>query len=131
MLVLIGLLIAAALLAGCGAWTDEREATFGFDFPPPAANESPSAIVFFVDGTSRDVFERMLSDGRLPMIHKYFVDRGLYARRCVSSVPSVTLACETSFVTGVFPGRHGVTGIKWFDRNRLVRRNYETIAQKN
>ncbi|MFO8012889.1 MAG: sulfatase-like hydrolase/transferase [Phycisphaerae bacterium] len=29
------------------------------------------------------------------------------------------------------PGRHGVTGIKWFDRNRLVRRNYETIAQKN
>jgi arylsulfatase A-like enzyme len=125
-------LVAVALLtAGCGAWHDEREATFGFDFPPSAADESPSAIVFFVDGVSRNVFERMLSDGRLPMIHKYFVDRGLYARRCVSSVPSVTLACETSFVTGVFPGRHGVTGIKWFDRNRLIRRNYETIAQKN
>jgi arylsulfatase A-like enzyme len=119
------------LLAGCGAWTDEREATFGFDFPPPAADESPSAVVFFVDGVNRDVFERLLEDRRLPMIRKHFVDRGLYARRCVSSVPSVTLACETSFVTGVFPGRHGVTGIKWFDRNRLIRRNYETIAQKN
>jgi arylsulfatase A-like enzyme len=125
------LFAAAALLTGCGAWTDEREATFGFDFPPPAAEEGPSAIVFFADGVNRDVFDRMLAAGRLPMIRKYFVDRGLYARRCVSSVPSVTLACETSFVTGVFPGRHGVTGIKWFDRNRLIRRNYETIAQKN
>ena len=125
------LLAAAAVLAGCGAWHDEREATFGFDFPPPAADEPTSAIVFFADGVNRDVFERLLADGRLPIIQKYFVDRGLYARRCVSSIPSVTLACETSFVTGVFPGRHGVTGIKWFDRNRLIWRNYETIAQKN
>jgi len=125
------LVLAAALLAGCGAWHDEREATFGFAFPPPAAGEGPSAVVFFVDGVSRPVFDRLLSGGRLPMIKRYFLDRGLYLRRCVSSVPSVTLACETSFVTGVFPGRHGVTGIKWFDRNRLVWRNYETIAQKN
>ena len=129
--VTILLLVAAALVAGCGAWTDERQETFGFDFPPPAAGEGPSAIVFFVDGVSRDVFDHLLADGRLPMIQKYFFDRGLYARRCVSSIPSVTLACETSLVTGVFPGRHGVTGIKWFDRNRLLRRNYETIAQKN
>ena len=128
---LMALFAAVALVAGCGAWTDEREATFGFDFPPPAADEGLSAIVFFTDGVNRDVFERLLADGRLPMIRKYFVDRGLYARRCVSSIPSVTLACETSFVTGIFPGRHGVTGIKWFDRNRLLWRNYETIAQKN
>ncbi len=125
------LLVVASLLAGCGAWTDEREATFGFDFPPPGPAEGRSAIVFFVDGVSGEVFDRLLSGGRLPMIQRYFVDRGLYARRCVSSVPSVTLACETSLVTGLFPGRHGVTGIKWFDRNALFWRNYETIAQKN
>ena len=130
-LLTILLLAAAAFLAGCGAWHDEREATFGFDFPPPAADEGPSAIVFFVDGVSRPVFDRLLADGRLPMIQRYFVARGLYVRRCVSSVPSVTLACETSFVTGVFPGRHGVTGIKWFDRNRLFWRDYEEVNQKN
>ena len=129
--VLIVLLAGVAALAGCGAWHDEREASFGFDFPPPAANDGPSAIVFFADGVNRHVFARLLADGRLPAIERYFVQRGLYVERCLSSVPSVTLACETSFVTGVFPGRHGVTGIKWFDRNRLVWRNYETIAQKN
>jgi len=125
------LLAVCTALAGCGAWHDEREATFGFDFPPPGPAEGPSAIVFFVDGVNREVFDRLLADGRLPMIQRYFVGRGLYVERCVSSIPSVTLACETSLVTGLFPGRHGVTGIKWFDRNALLWRNYETIAQKN
>jgi len=127
----IALLALCAALAGCGAWTDEREKTFGFDFPPPADGEGPSAIVFFVDGVNAQVFDAMLEAGRLPMIRKYFVDRGLYTTRCVANIPSVTLANETSFVTGRFPGRHGVTGINWFDRNRLIWRDYETIDQKN
>jgi len=124
-------LASVPLAAGCGAWHDERQATFGFNFPAPAPGEEPSAIVFFVDGVNRDVFDRMLTDGRLPRIKTYLVDRGLYCRRCIVNVPSVTLANETSFVTGLFPGHHGVTGINWFDRNRLLWRNYETIAQKN
>jgi len=125
------LLTICTALAGCGALADEREKTFGFDFPPPAPGEGPSAIVFFVDGVNTQVFDAMLQAGRLPMIRKYFVERGLYATRCVANIPSVTLANETSFVTGVFPGRHGITGIKWFDRNRLFWRNYEEINQKN
>jgi len=124
-------LATVALLTGCGAWHDERKATFGFNFPPPAPDEEPSAIVFFVDGVNRDVFDRMLAGGRLPMIGKYFVERGLYCERCVANVPSVTLANETSFVTGLFPGRHGVMGINWFDRNRLFWRDYEEVNQKN
>ena len=124
-------LAAASLVAGCGAWHDERQATFGFDFPPPAPDEGTSAIVFFVDGVSRDVFDRMLADGRLPMIKNYFVERGLYCERCVANVPSVTLASETSFVTGLFPGHHGVTGNNWFDRNRVFWRDYEEVNQKN
>ena len=124
-------LAIVALLTGCVAWHDERTATFGFNFPPPAPDEGPSAIVFFVDGINRDVFDRMLAGGRLPMIRKHFVERGLYCERCVANVPSVTLANETSFVTGLFVGRHGVTGINWFDRNSLLWRDYETIAQKN
>jgi len=124
-------LAIVALLTGCGAWHDERKATFGFNFPPPAPDEGPSAIVFFVDGVNRDVFDRMLADGRLPMLQKYFVERGLYCERCVANVPSVTLANETSFVTGLFVGRHGITGINWFDRNRLFWRDYEEVNQKN
>ncbi len=124
---------AVALLAcGCGVPGPERpEGTYGLDFSLPEDAERTGALVFFVDGLNAEIFERMLADGELPAIKKYFVDRGLYFPRAVANVPSVTLANETSFVTGLFPGHHGVTGINWFDRNRLIWRNYETIAQKN
>jgi len=127
--------VAACLLAcgmgGCAAMPDQRRETFGIDFHVAAPPEPPAVVVFFVDGVSPPVFEAMLEEERLPNLKRYFVDRGLYVRRCVANVPSVTLANETSFVTGVFPGRHGVTGINWFDRNGLLWRNYETIDQKN
>jgi len=124
-------LAAAWVAAGCAAMPDERRATFGIDFRLPGPSDRPSAIVFFVDGVSSGVFDRMLAQGRLPNVRKYFVDRGLYTGRCAANVPSVTLANETSFVTGLFPGRHGITGINWFDRNRLFWRDYEEVNQKN
>ncbi len=97
---------------------------------PPDA-EISGAIVFVVDGINAEVFAQMLEAGKLPAIKKYFADRGTYYPRAVASTPSVTLANLTSLVTGVFPGHHGVTGINHFDRNLLIWRNYETIAQKN
>jgi hypothetical protein len=46
-------------------------------------------------------------------------------------MPSVTLPNEVSVVTGVLPGHHGVTGIQWFEPNRLIYRDYATVSQKN
>ncbi len=133
------LALAASLLivwtaGGCAALVDERDEPFGvrYELPDDALHDEPiGAVLFFVDGVSPAVFDEMLAAGRLPNLKRHLVDRGFYARRCVANVPSVTLANETSFVTGLFPGRHAVTGINWFDRNRLIWRNYETIAQKN
>jgi arylsulfatase A-like enzyme len=124
-------LLAAAALSGCAAMPDERRATFGIRFPPPVPADKPTAIVFMIDGVNRDVFDRMLQEGRLPNFKKYFVDRGLYYDRCVANVPGVTLPSETSIVTGVFPGRHGITGNSWFDRSAMIERNYEELAEKN
>jgi len=131
--VVLLVLLAACLLAGCAAMPDERRATFGIDFrlPPTAAAEKPTAILFFVDGVNREVFDRLLAAGRLPNLQKHFVDRGLYAERCVANVPGVTLPNETSLVTGLFVGRHNITGINWFDRTAPLNRNYEEVNQKN
>jgi len=127
-----GLLVVCCLLSGCGVPGPDGPAdSFGLDFTMPQDAEVNGALVFFVDGLNAEIFEEMLTAGELPAIKKYFVGRGLYAPRAVANTPSVTLANLTSFVTGLFPGHHGVTGINWFDRNRLVWRNYETIAQKN
>ncbi|MFP3937445.1 MAG: alkaline phosphatase family protein [Phycisphaerae bacterium] len=129
--VLCCVLFAMASL-GCGVPAPDGPAdTYGLDFSLPPDARTDGAIIFVVDGVNAEIFEQMLTDGELPAIEKYFVDRGLYVRRAVANTPSVTLANETSLVTGLFPGHHGITGINWFDRNRLLWRNYETIAQKN
>jgi hypothetical protein len=119
-------------VAGCGVPAKNGPAdTFGIDFSMPPEAGRKGAVVFLIDGLNGEIFERMLEQGELPVIKKYFVDCGLYAPRAVASIPSVTLANLTSIATGQFPGHHDVTGVNWFDRNRLVWRNYNTIAQKD
>jgi arylsulfatase A-like enzyme len=127
------MLLMAVILGGCGPVVQDEcgQMSFGIDFPPPGPDEKPTAFVFVVDGVNRDVFDRMLAEGRLPNIKKYFVDRGLYCDRCVANVPSVTLVNEVSIVTSVFSGRHGVLGNDWFDRSALFNRNYDDLAEKN
>lgn len=110
---------------------DGKADTYGLDFRLPESAQRRGAIVFLVDGLNARVVEEMLGQGQLPALKKYFVDRGLYAPRAAASTPTVTIANLTSVVTGQFPGHHGVTGVNWFDRNQLIWRNYDSIAQKN
>lgn len=125
-------LTVAALAAGCGVPGPSGPAdSYGIDFSLPQDAQKRGAVVFVVDGLSASVFDELLQAGKLPAIKRYFVDRGLYVPRAVANTPSVTLANLTSLVTGLFPGHHGITGINWFDRNQLIWRNYEMIAQKN
>jgi len=130
------LVLTAVVLSGglCGCSVpgpDSSSDTFGLDFTMPPGAETRGAMVFFVDGLNAAVFEEMLEAGELPAIRSHFADRGLYAPRAVANTPSVTMANLTSFVTGKLAGHHGVTGINWFDRNRLIWRDYDTVAQKN
>ena len=121
-----------ASLVGCGVpCADGPEDTYGLDFSGLESADGPGAIVFFVDGLNARVFDEMLAAGELPAIQTYFLDRGLYCPRTVANIPSITLVNQTSFVTGLYPGHHGITGNNWFDRNQLIWRNYDTIPQKN
>ena len=119
-------------LAGCGVpCADGPANTYGLDFSGLESADGPAAMVFFVDGLNAAVFDEMLAAGELPAIQTYFLDRGLYCPRTVANIPSITLVNQTSFVTGLYPGHHGITSNNWFDRNQLIWRNYDTIAQKN
>ncbi len=124
-------LLAVAGFGGCVPAADGPADTYGLDFSLPEGARTDGAFVFFIDGVHAEIFEQMLEDGELPAIDRYFVQRGLYVRRAVANIPSNTLVNQTSIVTGLLPGHHGITGNNWFDRNRLFWRNYETIAQKN
>ncbi|MBN1435733.1 MAG: alkaline phosphatase family protein [Sedimentisphaerales bacterium] len=126
------LILLSISLPSCGVPSaDGPSDTYGLDFANVSFDDADGVVMFLVDGMSPDIFEVMIEEGRLPNIERFFLDRGLYVPRAVSNTPSVTLANLTSLVTGRFPGHHGVVGINWFDRTRLIWRNYETIAQKN
>ena len=117
------ILLVALAIAGPGCEVpgpDGPAESFGLDFTGTNPAGRHGAIVFYVDGLNARIFQEMLEAGELPAIRRYFVDRGLYAPRAVANTPSVTLANETSFVTGLFPGHHGVTGINWFDSGGSV-----------
>ena len=129
---LCALLLACVLPAGCSVPQPDRPAsTYELDFSMPAGSTVRGVVVFVVDGLDSGVFNELLDAGELPTFKKYFIDRGLYAPRAVANIPSVTLANLVSLATGKFCGHHGIVGVNWFDRNRLVWRNYDTIAQKN
>jgi hypothetical protein len=84
------------------------------------------AIVFFADGVNRDVYRRMLAAGQLPNINKYLVQRGTSVDHAVTVAPSITYAVNTSFVTGMVPGHHGIVSNSFFDRDRLFLTSYLT-----
>ena len=124
--------VSTCILAGCGVPAETAPAgTFGLDFSLPPDAQRKGAMVFFVDGVNAEIFQEMLDSGQLPAIKHYFADRGLYAPRAATNIPSVTIPNLVSLATGVFPGHHNVMGVNWFDRNQLIWRNYNTIAQKD
>ncbi len=129
---ILSLCMTVGLICGCSVpGPDSPAGTYGIDFTLPPDSDVRGAVVFVVDGVNAEIFEQMLEAGELPAFKRYFIDRGLYVRRAVCNVPGVTLANLTSLATGRFCGHHQITGINWFDRNRLIYRNYDTIAQKN
>jgi len=124
--------LACLALAGCDVPSADGPANrFGVDFSVPPDAPHNGAIIFIIDGVNADTFSDLMARGELPTIKKYFVDRGLYVSHAVSSHPSLTIDNLTSITTGRFPGHHGIVAAKWFDRNRLLFRNYETLENKN
>jgi hypothetical protein len=77
-----------------------------------------SCIMLVMDGARADVFERLLSLGLLPNIERYIIERGTYSR-AVTSFPSTTGPAHLPLITGCFPGRCNIPGIRWLDRVSL------------
>jgi len=76
------------------------------------------AIVVVVDALRAESVYSSLDNGRLPNLSRLIKDRGVVrVEKCLSALPSVTLPNHTTIFTGVYPGRHGVSGNEWFDRN--------------
>lgn len=88
----------------------------------PPRDERPPArrlLIIGLDGATFDVLDPLMAEGRLPRL-KALIDRGARAP-LHSTIPPITPAAWTTFLTGKTPGRHGILDFERYDptTNRL------------
>lgn len=116
------LLVAPWFLLGCAPTGPAR-----FQLAAEVDRPAKSVVVFFADGLDVQRLDEMLDAGLLPNIRRTFVDRGVRIRDAICSMPSITYPNNSSIMTGLFPGHHGIMGNYWFDRGQLATRYYMTL----
>lgn len=103
--------------------------------PPGQAAPAPGnepvrdvyVLLLILDGARADVVYEATAAGRLPNIREHVFDRGSKVRAAVTTFPSVTTSGHQSFLTGLFPGHSGITGLDWFDRSTGRVTDYLTL----
>jgi len=76
------------------------------------------AILIGLDGVSPDFVLRMIAQGKLPNL-KRFLDQGVLAPHCYSSMPTSTPENWTSIATGAWNGAHQVMSFQKFQPEEL------------
>jgi hypothetical protein len=76
--------------------------------------------MFLFDGARFDVWADLLSAGQLPNISRYVLAGGSFLKG-YSTLPTTTGPAHVPFLYGVFAGKAGVPGIRWFDKSRAGR----------
>lgn len=106
------MILPAAVLAVAGCAADRPiHVRMGDDIRRP----DQAVVVFFVDGFGEQQFEEALAEGRIPNVAKHILNRGIRVDHAVTCIPSITYAISVTFITGRFPGRHGIIANKWFE----------------
>lgn len=77
-------------------------------------------VLLLVDGIRPDIFGRLLRDGELPSIARLFGGRRDPIDTLSSVFPSTTGPAHLPFLTGWYPGRCNLPGIRWFDPSRYA-----------
>lgn len=120
-------LAAAALLttAGCFHRTPHYPGLAKLTVPTGEAAPNPGdepvrdvyVLLLILDGARADVIYEAAAAGKLPNMKEHIFDRGSKVRTAITTFPSVTTSGHQSFLTGLFPGHSGITGLDWFDRS--------------
>ncbi|CCQ93700.1 conserved hypothetical protein [[Clostridium] ultunense Esp] len=71
-------------------------------------------ILLLIDSLMWETVEKGISDGSTPAI-KFLVERGRVWKDTVTVFPTMTASVDSSLLTGVYPDRHKVPGLIWYD----------------
>jgi len=77
-------------------------------------------VMFLFDGARYDVFADLLQAGKLPNISRYILAEGTFLKG-YSTLPTTTGPAHIPFLYGVYAGKAGVPGIRWFEKSKAKR----------
>ena len=84
-----------------------------------------TVVLLIADGARPDTLTRAVASGRAPALTRLAAEGDEWV--ITSVFPSVTGPAYLPFLTGCHPGRVGIPGIRWWDRNRRRARSYVGI----
>ncbi len=85
-------------------------------------------ILFLVDSMMPDVVQQAISQKKAPAL-QFFQQHGEFIPDCVTVFPTMTASVDCSLLTGVYPDRHKVPGLVWYDPDSACIVNYVNGAR--
>jgi len=80
-------------------------------------------LLFLIDSMMPQILEQCIAANKTPGL-QFFAERGQYIPDCVTVFPTMTASVDCSLITGVYPDRHKVPGLVWFDAEHKEMVNY-------
>ncbi|KHF38865.1 alkaline phosphatase family protein [Halalkalibacter okhensis] len=111
--ILLYTLIACLLVTGCQQDRPEG-ATLAQSSKSGPLENSKNVIVIVIDSMTKPVIEETMERGSLPAL-SFLADRGKVYHDLVAPFPSMSVAIESTLITGTSPKEHKVPGLVWYD----------------
>ncbi|MEW9670215.1 alkaline phosphatase family protein [Ammoniphilus sp. 3BR4] len=88
---------------------------------PPSTPTGKKIIVIVVDSLLEEPLQTLMAQNRLPAF-SFLKENGWYTSRAISSFPTMSVSIESTMLTGSYPDKHQIPGLRWYDtrENRLV-----------
>ncbi len=81
-------------------------------------------VLILLDGSRPQEIEAGVAAGRLPTFKKLFFEEGARFKNVITAFPTVSSPCHQAFISGLYPGHHGVPSLDWYSRSQDLYTDY-------
>jgi predicted AlkP superfamily pyrophosphatase or phosphodiesterase len=98
-------------LIGCGTNSSQSKLQSS-----PASPTGKKVIVIIVDSLLEEPLQLMIKQNKLPAF-SFLQKNGWYTNRMISSFPTMSVAIDSTLLTGSYPDKHHIPALRWYDIN--------------
>jgi len=118
-------IVLAAGIAGCTGRADEPKGQEILRARSERPAGAKKVLLLVADSLMQQSIDQGIRGNQLPTF-KYLIENGRYYKDVVSAFPTMSVAIDSTIVTGSYPDRHRIPGLAWYssEDKRVV--NYGT-----